>query len=372
MAQNRNRTIYSAAAVYAGPTPATGAHFTSGNSGVNLIKQIPRIQTFSLNADVPRQDVNQFGQLENIDQIIVEPPTVGANFSWLLTDGSSESILGFAIKGNTTFISGQLDKTQDEKNYFVLIASEGNDAIGNTSTGTQNVIAIGNGFLSNYSVDLAVGQLPTATLSLEALNIKVDTGNNNTNNIPAVNPLNGQAVTGYTYLLPTAIAYTGTNIPSALRPGDLVLELSPNAAIGNILSGDGSVHVQSINFSVPLSREVLNRLGTPFAFSREIQVPIVSTMTVNALMADLRASALSNLLCNDALYNFRVKAKLPDCAGTGANSIIFDFKGAKLQSQDFNLDLGGAGSTTMTFQTQLAGVSNSTVKGFYFSGTYTG
>lgn len=368
MATNRSRVIFPAAAIFVGPTPSTGAHFTSGTSGVNLLQQVPRAQSVSLNFDITRQDVNQLGQLAAIDRIILESPTVSADVSWLLVDGKAESVFGFHTKGQTTFISGQLDKTNDDKNLFILVAPEGQDAIGSTASGTSNVISVGNGFVSNYSLDLAVGQLPTASISIEGLNVKTDTGSFN-KQLPAVNPLNGQAITTWNFTIPTAIAYTGSNIVSALRPGDLVLELAPNAAIGAILSGAGSVNIQSINYSLPISRETLNRLGSPFAFSRELAVPIQATMTIEALQADLRVSNLADVFCNDQSYNFRVIAKKPDCAGTGANGIILDFKNAKLQSQSFGVDIGGAATVSMTFQNQLAGLGD-TSNGFFFSGDH--
>jgi hypothetical protein len=369
MALNRNRVIYSAAALYVGPTPATGQHFTSGNYGINLIKQVPRVQNFSTNFDISRQDVNQLGQLAALDRISLEPPTVNADFSWLLVDGKAESVFGFAASGQSSLISGFLDKTTDEKNVYILLSSEGVDAVGDTANATKNVLALGNTFLSNYSIDLAVGQLPTASLSLEALNIKVDTGNLGNNTIPAVNPINGQKITGFNYQLPTAVAYTGANIVSALRPGDIQLNFPANAAIGNILSGAGSVNVQSVNISLPLARETLNRLGSPFAFSRELQVPIQATMSVSALAADLRSSNLADILCNDQSYDFNIVMKKPDCEGTGAPAITLDFKNAKLQSQDFSIDIGGASTVNMTFQSQLAGIGD-TKNGVFFSGSY--
>jgi len=370
MATNRNRVIYSAAALFAGPTPASGAHMVSGNSGASLIKQVPRVQSVSLNFDVSRQDVNQFGQLVALDQIITEPPTVNADFSYLLTDGSSESVLGFAIKGNTSFISGQLDGTQDEKNYFIQLSPDGVDAIGDSNNNTKNVIAIGNGFLSNYAIDLAVGQLPTATLSIEGLNVKVDTGNNGST-IPAVNPTNGQPITQWNYQLPTAVAYTGANIVAALRPGDITFEF-PNAAIGQILSGVGAIHPQSINISVPLARENINQLGTTFAFAKVIQTPIQTTLSISALSADVTSSNLASIICNDQKNNFRIRMKNPACGGTGTEAIILDFRGAKLQTQDFGLDIGSNSTSNFTFVAQLAGVSASVSDGFFLSGTYSG
>ena len=368
MATNRSRVIFPAAALFAGPAGSTGQHFSSGASGTNLINQIPRAQSASLNFDVTLTDVNQLGQLAALDRLILESPTVSMDISWLLVDGKAESTLGFQAKGQATFISGQLDKTNDDRNYFILIAPEGADAIGNTQTGLQNVISVGNGFVSNYTLNLAVGQLPTASLTIEGLNVKVDTGSFN-KTLPAVNPLNGRPITAWNFTIPTATAYTGAGIVSALRPGDIVLEFPANAGIGNILSGAGSVNIQSVNFSLPLSRETLNRLGSPFAFSRELAVPIQSTMTIEALQADLRESNLSDLLCNNQSYNFRVRLKKPDCEGTGANAIVLDYKNAKLQSQAFGVDIGGAATTSLTFQNQLAGLGDVT-NGFFFSGDY--
>lgn len=372
MATNRNRVIYSAAALFAGPTPCTGAHFSSGNSGVNLIKQVPRVQNISFNYDIPRQSVQQMGELAEIDRIIVDSPTVGLNFGWLETDGSSENALGFNTNGMSTFISGILSSQSDDKNYFIQLSSEGTDANTDTNNNTKNVIAIGNGYLSNYSVDLAVGQLPSASLSVEGLNIKFDTGNNGNNFIPAIDPVNGLKITGYKYQLPTAVSYTGANIVSALQPGALTLEFPANAALGNILSGAGSVHLQSVNISVPLSRETVSRLGNKFAYARFLSLPIQSTMTISALQSDLRESNLSDVFCSDIPYNFKIKAKVPDCVGTGASSIVYEYKGAKLQSQDFSLGIGGSATTSMTFQTQLAGISISNSIGFFLSGSFAG
>jgi hypothetical protein len=63
------------------------------------------------------------------------------------------------------------------------------------------------------------------------------------------------------------------------------------------------------------------------------------------------------------------KPRLPDCAGTGASAVTLDYKNAKLQSQDFSLDIGGAMTVNMTFQSQLAGLGDYD-NGFFLSGNY--
>jgi hypothetical protein len=367
---SRNRTIYQSALLYVGPTgfnSATGQHFSSGNSGTNWVSQLVRVQNVGASFSIARQDVQQIGQLARIDNIIVEPPTVSADFSYYLTNGLNESLLGFSAKGGVNMISGLITKQTDEKNYFLLVSPEGTDAVGNTSTSNHFVYGIGNGFMSNYSLEAAVGGLPTASVSIEGLNLRTYTGSAN-KEIPAVNPVNGRSITGRNFTLPQGVAGTGAGIPSALRPGDIDFSIG-NAGQGILLSGEGSSHIQSFNISVPLSREPLNRLGTTFAFAREIQFPVTVTTTINALVADLVESNLADVLCNDQEYNFAVTMRNPDCAGTGAAAIRLDIKRAKLESQNYSLSIGPAQTVDLTFTSQLGGPEDQTA-GFFFSGSY--
>ena len=59
----RNRIIYQSEALYAGPSPATGDHFSAGNGGNNLVNQLHRVQSANYSFNIARQDVNQFGEL---------------------------------------------------------------------------------------------------------------------------------------------------------------------------------------------------------------------------------------------------------------------------------------------------------------------
>ena len=58
-----------------------------------------RIQSCNFNFTINRQDVNEFGKLARIDSIINEPPTVGLDFSYYVTDGYNERLLGFNVTG---------------------------------------------------------------------------------------------------------------------------------------------------------------------------------------------------------------------------------------------------------------------------------
>jgi len=366
----RNRILYQSQAVFISSGTATSFAFTSGNSGQNLLLQIPRAQSFSHDFTINRQNVNQLGQLSRIDQIITEAPTVNASLQYYPLDGYAESALGLYSKGGISCLSGILAKTTDPKNLFCVVTSEGSDAIGNTDTGSTNgVISLGNASVSNLTWNFAVGSIPTCDVTFEALNVKYDTGTQNLNS-PAVNLSNGRPITGYNFSIPVAQTYSGTNIISAIKPGDVTLEIDNTdaTALGIFMSGSNAVPVQSVNISLPIARENLNRLGTLFSYAKVETYPITPTVQIEVLQTELKSSSLSNVLCNDNFTNFSLVCREPDCQGTGAVAMRFDIRRAKLESQSQSNAVGQNAATVSLSYSCTVGGPQDLINGIFVSG----
>ena len=358
----RNRIIYQSEALYAGPSPATGNHFTDQqNLSGNLVNQLHRVQSANYSFNIARQDVNQFGELAAIDRVILESPTVSLDFSYILNSLSNEAKLGFApLDGSSSCISGILNKTQDERNYFIRTVSEGTDALGVSSgAANQSVIGIGNAFISSYSTEGSVGNFPTATVNVEALNMAFDAGVTG-NHIPAVTPTNGQKITDIKYALPVAVTSIGATGVSALRPGDITLDLG--YAEGGTSISDAKI--QSYTLSFDLSREPLQKLGSKFAFAREITFPVTVSLSVDALLGDLTTGNLADIITNDKNYDLSVSLKNPTDSTVAAK---YTLKRAKLDSQEFSSSIGDNKSVTLNFSAQIGG-PNQTDRGLFMSG----
>ena len=380
----RNRIIYQSEAVYAGPSPATGYHYGTytpgigGNSNVpdqnrNLVQQLQRIQTANYSFTVDRTDVNQFGQLAAIDRVILTNPTVSLDFSYINANLSNEYDLGFTIaSGNNdstvSAISGFLNKTSDERNYFIRTTPEGTDTVGYTdgSSGNNGVIGIGNAFLTSYSTEGSVGNFPTTTISVEGLNMNFQNGISG-NFVPAVNPVNGQALSNY-YQLAQAVQNVGIgsgNAISALRPGDITLSLNNTLAGGVDVD---TMNIQSYSLSFDLGRTPIQRLGNKFAFAREIDFPLSVTLTVDAQVTSLSAGNLANLVIDDSnKYNPAITIKSP--SDSSLTMAKFTLKGAKLDSQEYSSDIGSNKSVTLTFSAQVGGPQD-TANGLFMNGQY--
>lgn len=440
----RNRVIYQSQALFIAPSatgaqisgineggsgPITSAPFGPPNtgsitSGISLLKKMDRIQSCNFNFTINRQDVNEFGKLARIDSIINEPPTVGLDFSYYVTDGYNERLLGFNVTGvgadNTTSIdtntaadaqciSGLLADLQGN-NYYILTVDEGEDVVGGTTLdGTTNVVGIGNGFVTDYSFEASVGGLPTASITVEAFNIKTDTFTSPeeseadspgtevkavknsfvSGNSPAVNLFNTPAEkftsVDKAYKLDQSRAFAGTNALvsapgvnftgfttgasaiSALRPGDITLSF-PEGDGFIAISGSNQAHIQSFNFSIPLSRTVLQRLGSVFGYTRVVDVPINFDLSISAVVSELREANLFDVMAQNTKNNFTLTLNDSN-ATTPVPKMRYTIKGAILQSETYSESIGDNQSVDLVYTVQVGG-ANDTVNGVFMSGNY--
>ena len=388
----RKRVIYQSEALYVGPTDATNG--TKLNHTTTNVHQIQRVQSANYSFNLERQDVNQFGELASIDRVILSAPTVSLDFSYLVANLYNESGLGFTTMGDSSAssyvscIKGILDKTADEKNYFIKTVKEGSDEKGvdpdplkdgfDASIMGQSTIGIGNGFITSYTAEGSVGNFPTASVNVEALNMVIQSGVSGIY-VPSVNPEDGSKVTAYTVVLPTGNTNPGTlahhgngasATTSVLRPGQITIGIVDNAqAFGGTAFDEMGVlvsdaKIQSYNISFDLGRTPLEKLGSKFAFSREIDFPVTITASFEANVGELTTGNLADMITTDQDYDLFVRLKDP------TNTTIYvdyHIKKAKLDSEEFSSAIGDNKSVTLNFSAQVGG-PNQTDIGFFMSG----
>jgi hypothetical protein len=364
----RNRIIYQSLALYAGqPTGASGV--TAMHTGAGTIKQLSRVQSWDSDFSRNFTDINQYGQLGTIDRVEVEAPTVNMSTSWYPTDGSNEKYIGLSVCGSggtpSALLSGILNKETDEKNYFLTVANQGNDMVGYTNAKT-GVFGVGNCFLTSYSLEASVGNVPTAKADFEALNFAVYAQATATSQIPAINAASGTKITGSYFKLPAATQDDSVGQVTVLRPGDITFSLD-NQYVKGFDSND--IKIQSFTLSTDLGRTPIQKLGSRFPFSREIDFPVTAKLSVEAQMGDLTDFSLADLLCETGFYDLSMTLKKNDCSGAGAPAIIAQLKGAKLVSENLTTSIGDNASVTLEYEASIGGPQDST-KGIFISGSY--
>ena len=355
----RKRVIYQSEALYVAAT---------GNAAV--AQKLDRVQSINYGFDIPRQDVNEFGKLARIDQVILESPTVSLDYSYYVTNGTNEDLIGFVVgNGASSAIGNMLDGTEDIKNYYIVTVPEGSDEVGYKTTGansftgdaTAGVIGLGNMSLTSYSVEAAVGGFPTATVNAEGLNIRFES--TGTGTAPTVNQVDGTSV-GDSYKLSGdhgVSSYTGDNTISALRPGDVTLVFDDNNDDTMMRGVDVSeIKLQSASISLDLGREDLLRLGNKFAFSKEVDYPVTVSMTAEALISDTKDFDLSSVICSDlGKYTAYIKINEPSCSGS-SEAIRFTVKEAQLDSESISSSIGDNKTISFNFTSQVGGPEDTT------------
>ena len=380
----RNRVIYQSEALY------VSENILSATSGKH--KQLDRVQSANYNFAISRQDINQYGQLARIDSVVLDTPTVNLDFSYYLTDGTSERALGFnVLTGSGTavsFLSNMMTEVSGD-NMYIVTSSEGLDAnLVNNSTGgdIKSVIGFGNVFLTDYTLEVAVGALPTVSITAEASNINATLGgivrssgasgtivNSGIGTFsPAVNPSGGLPFTGTFVTLPSGTNNTGGNSISALRYGDVSLSLGTinSGILSDISSSVDGIHIQSASLSVPLSRTPLQRLGSKFPFARLVDFPLNVTLNVSAILNEITAENLATTIDTNPTVDIVLAIKKPGVTNT-ENAMTYTLKGAKLDSESISSSIGSNKTVDLVFSTQIGG-TNDTVNGLFVSGFGTG
>ena len=386
----RNRVIYQSEALY------VSKNVNSTTSGEH--RQLQRVQNANYNFSIDRQDVNQFGQLARIDALVIKSPTVSLDFSYYPTDGFNERALGFYVQtgslGEGNFSSGQMGSSSGQ-NYFIVTTSEGSDLNYETSANAlsgKSIIGIGNGFLTNYTLDASVGNLPTVKITVEGLNMNSSlyeyqlTGSSLYGigaKTPQIDPTAGAVATGThlsekVVLFPLPNTNTGSSIISALRPGDMILDFdtfgdagASNATPMANLDGDSNslssnaVHIQSASLTLPLSRTPIERLGSKFAFARVVDFPVVATLNISAVVNENQSRNLAKMLDDSSERDITLRIKSP--LDTTKDALRYKFKGARLKSESFSSSIGANKSVDLVFETQIGG-PNDTAHGIFVSG----
>ncbi len=402
-----------------------GALVPGGTVNRSLIEPLTRVQSANFNFTLNRQDVNEFGRLARLDSIVLESPTVGLDFNYYLLDGENERKMGFNIpssmKGGyfqsrpsdmfwtgdgclsgVSALSGILDDPQGN-NFFITVVPDGKDVQSTTDLATtgsaytkNDVICIGNGFISDYTVEAAVGSIPTASVTVEGFNIKVDDhlsgaplvadGYYLDEGVPGVS-LDGNSGQNR-YVFETGVGNTGIQNfwegeggkpfnttgnagVAALRPGDLLFSMTNSGTYFGFtdMDGAGAAHVQSFTINCPLSRTILQKLGSTFGYARVVDLPVDISCTVSAVVSELQQKNIFSELCNKTTHNFSLTLRDSSCTTAGDTKLKYTVKNARLEGETFTSTIGDNETVDMTFTAQIGG-ANDQDNGIFMEGSY--
>lgn len=184
------------------------------------------IQSASVDFNIARQDVFEFGTVFSVDSVQVEPPTVNLNFSYAIASGDAN---------NTNHTKMDLD------NLATLLA----DMNGKTYTlSGAGLLTLNSGLINSYSVQASVGSIPTVTVGVQALNASYSPGapTNATRNATTISAVTPQSIT----LTSTAGVVSARSFTATLDvPRQFIFQLGALNPVATITNGAAKVTVES-------------------------------------------------------------------------------------------------------------------------------
>ena len=335
----RNRTIYANEVLMVSPS-ATGLQSLNYDGGPrSLLRQIKRVQNVNYGFTINRESTYQYGQLARCGTAVLDAPTVSLDFSYMLTDGKNEHLLGFDNTEGSDFLSIDFMSDIDGRNFYIYTTEEGKDAAPSTiakieaqTEANKHVMALGNCYVTNYSVNAAVGAMPTVSVSAEGFNIQSSPGTDGRN--PAIHPTGGNQMSS-SYKIPSEYISTGAGV-HALLPGDIDLDIGDTALLSLLADGaqSSASHIQNVSIDVPLSRTTLNRLGNPFGYSKVLDTPITANISISAILADKKSTekSLFTELSENNKSDITVAFKKHSVKGSkqGDKAVAFTFNNIQL------------------------------------------
>lgn len=399
---SRNRIIYQSEGVYVSKNQLSTSQADH--------KQLKRIQGIDYSFEVPRQYINQYGQLGAIDSIVTASPTVSVNLSYYLTDLENESNLGFYVikqiavytgsngletsKENGSF-SGYISNNEANFvsknlvqesgfNFYIATTTEGNDLnLENTISG-KAVIGVGNALVTNYSLEAKVGNFPTVNIQAQGLNINSsiykeyqinETSTDLGFPIVSVDVRSGKTLSindnGYYNLikLPNPTSSTGELEITALRPSDIVLSFNDfeNYTIFDTAADREEINLQSFSLQVDFNRQETQELGYKFVNSRPVGYPIIATLNVNAIVNETQ---IYNLMQNiDNSSGKSISISINNSKNKNKKALSFELRNFLLNSESFASTVGQNKSVELKFEAQF-GSSLDLNNGIFASGSF--
>ena len=358
----RNRIIYQNELLFVSPS-ATGNQNLNGDSqpGESFLRSIKRLQSVNYGFSVNRTDTYQYGQLARIDSKVLNAPTVSLDFSYYLTDGKNEHLLGLDTTNASNFLHKDFINDGEGRNYYVYTGPEGSDAIGTVDQlaaqddAKKSVVAIGNGFVSSYSLNAAVGGMPVVSVSVEGANIQADSGQDGQN--PAINPSEGTQYSN-NYAVENEYIVTG-EASACLLPGDIEVDLGDASLLSTVTdtNTESASHIQSVSVDLPLGRTNMERLGNAFGYAKMLDVPITASISVSAILADKKSSSQSLFteLYAQNSSDLRIAFRKPSSEGSkkGDKQVEFTFNNAVLQSESYGMSIGDNRTVDYVFTTTI-------------------
>lgn len=244
--------------------------------------EVPHVQSANVDFTVSRQLVNEFGKMFPVANVLIEPPTAKLDFTYALANNSNVA--------STLGLNNMLTLLSDTQGKSCSLLGAGN-------------LTLTKAFLTSYSAEGSVGNIATASASLQAIDAT------------------------YNASQPSISVATVTPVV-VVPPSDITISMN------------GSFSCRSFSFNIDIPREYINVLGKD-----EPEAIIVS--------GPAKASAEAEIILNGSDPFFDVDQAISASINCGGN--IFSITNARISNFTSNATIDGVQTASVTIEAPIMG-----------------
>ncbi len=280
---------------------------------------VPNVQSVSTAFQMQRRESMRLGRFAPTPYRQTEQdPLINVNLDFIPSGSDIFSTLG--LMGANSVLDNLVSGNYKWNDMKIQVRET---VGGGGSVGTFNLRS---GVLTNYQFSASVGQPPKTTVALEFLDIGMDAS---------------------TAVVPPTIddAYP------TLRSQDITITLPTG------IFGLTSMYPQSFNFTLPLGRSPINRIGSRKPVSREVASPVLASFQIQGIVdtfastQNVSGASLFNLTCGAPLNGtITVAVKRPTCTGEATQNLVtYQMRYPYLDSVNYSNAVGGYTSVDLQF-----------------------
>jgi len=232
---------------------------------------------------------------------------------------------------------------------FYVVAEDTNareDIVGRKDSAFDDIdfIGFGNCFLTNYTLNAAVGSYASCDLTYACSNLAFDIYKHSDKpKCPAVD--NDGARSALTVALPDltdAFESTSEGEPSlVMRPGDIEVKFTNNKPNQGEDEGFHSLDlnfermsIQNMQISLDIERKDINAFGSNYMKDRKIQFPILGTLQISATLREFaQKGSIENIFNDDVDYDVEVILYDRTSLSDKRKRATWKIKGARLNAE---------------------------------------
>lgn len=269
-------------------------------------KTLHGVQSVNYGVELAREDVYQFGKLAAVDRIMLETPTVSAETSMYFPNGvlvgsDFTTLLANSIKGLAS-AKMAIAIDEDAKDYNGAGLGDGNP------NGAVQIIGAN---MSSFSLETAVGAIPTLTLGFEGTGLEY--GNNQIVGLIDANNTLAGAIVGFT---------------------GVVLNID---TVHNVIF----TNAQSANLSFDLGFEGLQRLGVgvgvgiqgSLQYARVATLPATASLECEGIAVDRGVAVILG-----TTFSQKASGAANNISGGGQTNVTLNLGGVNFTLQKATLD----------------------------------